>query len=443
MIAAEVGRNDKQRHQFWDDNQNKIRGIRAVQGHDANVVAVEKVMVKIGITNKPQHLMHLTFRESIDGIIKSGLIPGGGRKSREMNHFSPFRYGDPRILAGARFNAPIETIWDVDAILQNENISLYWTDSHAVCSMETIPSSYLVKAINIHTGFVIYDRAAVVDKEAKIKALGNEEQARQYKQQQEVKETPRPEASSSSSAPPIEEAQYEDSPRQSEKAKEPEPETTGEQDHDNAESFEDGVDFDISEAEDAGQNDEERCSECTAIVSPGVLRCLECGHELHQQPPDAEDNSKQLADISKEMKESFDAVVNHIEKLKRNPYPSRAAKLKRAIKDYDKKARKGKKNQSGQVIKYSGYEERYAKDEAFRLNMLKCRPPRDLTFRSLATSLEVQFKPKTSWQRGLIENERHKRSREEGGSESTGEAKGRGKGWQSSHSAQQRTGAGW
>ena len=442
MIAAEVGRNDKQRHQFWIDNQNKIRGIRAVQGHDANVVEVDKVMVKIGTFKKPEHLTHLTFRESIDGIIKSGLIPGGGRKNRGMCHFSPFRYGDPRVLSGARFNAPIETIWDVDAILQNKNISLYWTDSHAVCSNETIPSSYLIKAINVHTGFVIYDRAAVMDREAK-KALGNEEQARQQKQRQEMKEERRTAASSSSSIPYKEEAKGEDSPRPSEEAEETKPETTGEQDQDNAESFEDGVDFDISEAEDPGQNDEERCSECTAIVSPGVLRCLECGHELHQQPPDAEDNSKQLADISKEMKESFDAVVNHIEKLKRNPYPSRAARLKRAIKDYDKKAKKGKKNQSGQVIKYSCYEERYEKDEAFRINMMSCRPPRDLTFRSLASSLEVQFKPKSSWQRGLIENERHKRSREEGGSESTGEAKGRGKGWQSNRPAQQWTGAGW
>ena len=93
-----------------------------------------------------------------------------------MNHFAPLRFGDSRLVAGARHDAPIELIFDIDAILKDSTINLFWTVSWAICCQEIVPASYLLRAINVHTGFVVYDRNAVIDKEAKPEALGNEEQ---------------------------------------------------------------------------------------------------------------------------------------------------------------------------------------------------------------------------------------------------------------------------
>jgi hypothetical protein len=66
------------------------------------------------------------------------------------------------------------------------------------------------------------------------------------------------------------------------------------------------------------------------------------------------------------------------------------------------------------VQKYKNYEDRWNNDEYFRAAMLSCRPPRDLNFRALVDSLQINKLSTKDWKNNLAQRWHSQGWREEG-----------------------------
>ena len=93
--------------------------------------------------------------------------------------------------------------------------------------------------------------------------------------------------------------------------------------------------------------------------------------------------------------------------------------MRKALKDYDQGAVKGRKDRATGEVKYwTCFEDRYVHDAEFKANMQKCNPPRDLSFRAYVEALPVVRKSDEEWKEDL---------RKRKGTEKGGDAKGKGK----------------
>ena len=151
------------------------------------------------------------------------------------------------------------------------------------------------------------------------------------------------------------------------------------------------------------------CS-CGNHYTDGQLICVACNKALGEQPVSkvtaAEQQQLSRQAIRKalgnEMQEGTDFEVV-VRALKRAPFSSRAALLRKAIKDYDHGAIQGKKDEFDVVRTYLNYEDRFQNDRRFRESMLNCKPPRDLNFRGFVESLERVEKSRGQWQNDYIQ----------------------------------------
>ena len=383
MIATAVALNQKSRFQLLQKkHEDTVVGIRAVQGHEF-YVDPDSVMTIITAKTCPGTFMHMTSPECLPGIIREGLKPGGPRAKRSMICAAPYRFGDSRLKSGARFYAAVETLWDPVALLQNPS---YMTASGAICTPHPVSPIFLISATNVHTGLVLFDREAVVDREA---AGGDAER--------EVP-TSAPSASSTTPADFIPAEAGGDTVHSPEEAAE----KTIESPHEDIR--EDAVGDFGGEEEERLPDTRELCTKCGFPFENGVLLCTSCGNLVKPQPADAKDNSAQVIVLEDQIRREFGVEVNlvAIKKLFRTPYTSRARKLRKSLLDYDKKAVKGRWDKKAGVMRYyKDYEDRFQRDPIFRWRMSQCKPPRDLNFRALIESLEVVHKRTGVWKEDL------------------------------------------
>lgn len=120
-LEAVVANNDKQRFRFSPDGLR----IRAVQGHSADGVAIERAAVE-----PPNTLFHGTATHFLDAILTEGLRPGARHQvhlsgDRETAVAVGRRHGKPVVLAiaaaemrarGHRFYHAENGVWLVDAV---------------------------------------------------------------------------------------------------------------------------------------------------------------------------------------------------------------------------------------------------------------------------------------------------------------------------------------
>ena len=431
MVETAVRVNKKERFQLRATSSG-LTEIRSVQGHTSVKVDHDKVMNRITHRNDyPKTLVHATWKESLKGIIEKGLIRGGPTKTGKDIFFSPVGVRDPNYVSGMRKEAPVETIWNVEVIT---SYPFFRTASNAiVTTADVIPSSFLLRAINTANGKVLYDAAAVEDKEASGNAAHTTTSTSSSSKDigSNIPKSPIRKTKIESPDEDYEELLNEwanDDEAKEEgggKEKKEEEASGNAEHHDDDNQSEDpvGADFDY---DDSDYEPQEKCPECLEPFCSGTLLCLKCGKELKAQPIDAEDPAEIQQQVSAEIKEEYGISVKWVEGLKRTPYISRIRRLTAALHSYDKKAKKGKRDAAtGQIIVYESYEDRYDRDETFRTNMQKCRPPRGRDFRSLVAALDVPRKKTSEWKQDLIERA-EKRAKVDEESKGKGQEKGKG-----------------
>ena len=101
---------------------------------------------------------------------------------------------------------------------------------------------------------------------------------------------------------------------------------------------------------------EEACAKCGANHSLGMLVCVNCGQQQQPQPDDAPATAAEVAERTSSALRKLAAVnpatfIEVLADLRRTPYLSRAARLRKALKDYDIGATKGRKDRTTEDLR--------------------------------------------------------------------------------------------
>ena len=258
-------------------------------------------------------------------------------------------------------------------------VSFFRTASDAICTPDTIPSTCIRTAYVESTGIILFDITAIVD-DASGRATtavpaetrgssssywnnlpnsfnpegsSDEEQVIQKKVKLEAKEEVKEEVKVDVNlAAPVslygtEEDDMEvdfdggnadqDSPMANKEAAE---------ENDSSESESEGFKRPLPKELQVGS---EQCPDCSAPFSLGMFICLSCGCTLQQQPETSNVSPQEAADrgsaaLRKLACVSPDALFEVLPELRRTPFLSRTSRLRKALKDYDIGAVKGRKN---------------------------------------------------------------------------------------------------
>ena len=117
--------------------------IRACSGHTYPFIRTDRLCAPI--LNEQLHLLstlvHVTQWENIHGILREGLIPGGGADGgRPHIYFAPFLPDDPRFMTGKRGSPfhEIAIVYDPHTVAQE--VQLVLTANGCVLSEQPVSS---------------------------------------------------------------------------------------------------------------------------------------------------------------------------------------------------------------------------------------------------------------------------------------------------------------
>ena len=132
--------------------------IRANTGHsdllNLNDDALSALMIRVDLNNMPDYCLHGTSRHCLNSILREGLIPGGGRKARKWNYFSPYRYGDWRTTAGARAHDEVSIYFDIKAMVL-AGLEMYYTDCDSLIINSEVAKEYVYLCVDNATSLVL------------------------------------------------------------------------------------------------------------------------------------------------------------------------------------------------------------------------------------------------------------------------------------------------
>ena len=386
-IATVVRHSDKKRFQLWEADR-RITHIRATQGHSVAKICEEDLFgYPIGPRNPrfPDTLAHgmkLTF---VNSIISSSLKPGGpstsrqdraGGNSRRHNHFAPFPYNDPRIVAGARFDAECTIYFDWRQILADGNIRLFWSDSDAILSPDEIPGAYVTYAQNNYTGQIIYRKTETNSSSANVGGSSSSTAAIAV-DLSESEDDRIPAASDL----PSEVVQAEGDSRRKRRWEEDEM-----SDEDDARTIR------YDEPASAGIAVVNQCEKCGYPFAAGSLVCTQCTTTIAVDPqPPNEAETRRAATLAEEGRTKVYRLLGIEIKTSgtiRGPYRSTLGATKK----------QARKLHFGAIKDgfAGGYRERFFRDDVFGARMTENN--RDADWADQFWDLELESKPKETWQ---------------------------------------------
>ncbi|CAE8711415.1 unnamed protein product [Polarella glacialis] len=163
-LQAECACNPKRRFEMCATS-GVISHIRCAQGHSDQRVDDLAIFGRdslITIDSHPATLLHGSNWNALESIIQHELVPGGKRPgSRLHNHFAGFCYGDPRLVAGARFSAELAFYIDIEQVIRDGNV-LNWAENDVILSKDVLDSRYVVGIRDTINATYVYKRGAIL-----------------------------------------------------------------------------------------------------------------------------------------------------------------------------------------------------------------------------------------------------------------------------------------
>ena len=167
LLEHAVRVNPKRRFEIRDDDGQSM--IRALQGHSMKGVQDEDLLRKMELTDDlPDKCVHGTYQRYWEGIRENGLLVGGtgSKVGRNHIHFAPYDYDDKQVISGMRKDCDVAIYLDLRKALA-EGVPFYMSGNQVILTPGvegSIPSDFVLKAINFKTGQTLLDRTGRSDR---------------------------------------------------------------------------------------------------------------------------------------------------------------------------------------------------------------------------------------------------------------------------------------